>query len=95
MSFRRGQHLWALAILLLIAVALTLQASSLLPGHSSDHPSHCCSVCHLAHVSLVNPAQVLRVLAPSGSAWHIATEEHTGGQEARATDTRPRAPPAA
>jgi hypothetical protein len=94
MSSDRSHSFRALAILLLIAGTLTLQAASFLPGHVDDHASHCCAVCHLAHVSLVNPALVLSVLAPSVDAWFIAIEESLLYKQARAADTRSRAPPA-
>src|SRR5580692_9695695 len=93
MSSDRSHSFRALAILLLIAGTLTLQAVSFLPGHVDDHASHCCAVCHLAHVSLVNPAPVLNVLAPSGDAWFIPAAESLNYKDARAADTRSRAPP--
>jgi hypothetical protein len=95
MSFRRGQHFWALAILLLVAGVFTVQASSLLPDHSSDHASHCCAVCHLAHLPLVKPAQVLSVLAPALTAWFVLIEEAPNSREFLVSDTQPRAPPLA
>jgi hypothetical protein len=93
MLFGRGHKLRALAILLLIAGALTLQSASFLPGHSDDHPSHCCAVCHLSHVSLVNPAQVLSVLAPAVTSWFIPVEVPSNDREPRAVVTQSRAPP--
>jgi hypothetical protein len=93
MSSGRNHSFRALAILLLIAGTFTLQAASFLPGHVDDHASHCCAVCHLAHVSLVNPAQVLSALAPSVDAWFVRVEESLNYKDARAADTRSRAPP--
>src|SRR5579864_5681775 len=49
----------ALAILLLIAATLSLQAASLSTDHSTDHLTHCCAFCHFAHLALANPARAL------------------------------------
>jgi hypothetical protein len=89
----RGHSLRALAILLLIAGTLTLQTASLLPGHSDNHATHCCAVCHVAHVSLVKSAHVLNVTAPFVNAWFVLVEDSSHYKDARAADTRSRAPP--
>lgn len=84
----------ALATLLLIFGVLAVQAASILPNHSEDHSTHCCAVCHLAHVSLTSPAQVLTVSASTASAWFVPVEEDSSYREALYSDTHSRAPPA-
>ena len=87
-------NLRKLAILLLIAATLSLQAASLSSDHSTDHLTHCCAFCHLAHMAWANPAQVLSVLAPVASEWHIATHKCFGYRETLVALGHSRAPPA-
>jgi hypothetical protein len=90
-----GRHsLRSLAILLLIAATLSLQAASLSSDHSTDHLTHCCAFCHFAHLALMNPAQALSVLALVVSAWHVAIQKCSGYPETLVALGHSRAPPA-
>ena len=73
-EFRRSS-LRTLAILLLIAATLSLQAMPLSAHHSTDHLTHCCAFCHFAHLAWANPAQALNVLALVTSEWHVAIQK--------------------
>jgi hypothetical protein len=83
-----------LAILLLIAATLSLQAASLSSDHSNDHLAHCCSFCHFAHLALANPAQALAILALVVSEWHVAIQKCSGYRETLVALGHSRAPPA-
>jgi len=89
----RAYTIRSLAILLLIAGTLSLQAASLASDHSSDHATHCCSVCHLAHLALTNPAQGLSVSAPWIAGWEIRIEKSPDCAEAPIATGQSRAPP--
>jgi len=87
-------NLRTLAILLLIAATLSLQAASLSSDHSTDHLAHCCAFCHFAHLALANPAQALAVLALVISEWHVAIQKCSGYRETLVALGHSRAPPA-
>jgi hypothetical protein len=87
-------NLRALAILLLIAATLSLQAASLSTDHSTDHLTHCCAFCHFAHLALANPAHALSVLALVISEWHIANQKCSDYRETTVALGHSRAPPA-
>jgi hypothetical protein len=82
------------AILLLIAATLSLQAAPLSPHHSSDDATHCCVFCHFAHLAWASPAEVLGVLAPVVSEWHVAVHKCSGYRETLVAQGHSRAPPA-
>jgi hypothetical protein len=84
----------ALAILLLIAATLSLQAASLSTDHSTDHLTHCCAFCHFAHLALANPARALGVLALVVTEWHVAIQKCSGYRETLVALGHSRAPPA-
>jgi hypothetical protein len=92
-KFRR-QHLRSFAILLLIAATLSLQAAPLSPHHSSDDATHCCVFCHFAHLAWANPAEVLGVVAPVASEWHVPVQKCSGYRETLVALGHSRAPPA-
>jgi hypothetical protein len=94
MTSKRSRAFRPIAILLLIAGMVSLQAASLLSGHSTDHATHCCGICHVSHVAMVTAAQTLSVLAPIVSAWHIPVEESLDYRETLTTAGHSRAPPA-
>ena len=83
-----------LAILLLIAATLSLQAMPLSAHHSTGHLNHCCAFCHFAHLAWANPVQALGVLAPVASEWHIAIQKRSGYGETLVALGHSRAPPA-
>jgi hypothetical protein len=90
----RAHPIRSLAILLLIAGTLSLQAASLSSDHSSDHAAHCCGVCHLAHLVLTNPVQSLSVAAPLIAGWDVSIEKSPDCTEALVAMGQSRAPPA-
>ena len=92
-KFRR-HHVRSFAILLLIVATLSLQAAPLTSHHSSDDASHCCVFCHFAHMAWANPAEVLGVLAPVASEWHVAVHKSSGYRETLVALGHSRAPPA-
>jgi hypothetical protein len=91
-KFRRF-NVRSLAILLLIAATLSL-AVPLGSHHSTDHLTHCCAFCHLAHLAWANPVQALSVLAPVASEWHVAIHKCSGYRETLVALGHSRAPPA-
>ena len=90
----RGPDLRWFAILLLIAATLSLQAITLSSNHAADDLTHCCAVCHLAHMAWANPAQSLGVPAPIASEWHVAIHKCFGYRETLVALGQSRAPPA-
>jgi hypothetical protein len=91
--FRR-YNLRSLAILLLIAATLSLQAASLSSDHPTDHLTHCCAFCHFAHLALMNPAQALGVLALAVSTWDVTIQKCSRYRETLVLPGHSRAPPA-
>jgi hypothetical protein len=94
MTSQRSRPFRTVAILLLLAGMVTLQAASLLTNHSTDHATHCCGVCHVSHVAMVAAAQALSILSPSVTAWHIPVEESSDYRETLTAAGHSRAPPA-
>ena len=94
MTSQRARPFRTVAILLLLAGMVSLQAASLLTNHSTDHATHCCGVCHVSHVAMVAAAQALSVLAPIVTAWHIPVEESSDYRETLTAIGHSRAPPA-
>jgi hypothetical protein len=92
-KFDRPSVRW-LAILLLIAATLSLQAIPLSSHHANEDLTHCCAFCHLAHMAWANPAQALSVLAPIATEWHVATHKSFGYRETLVALGHSRAPPA-
>jgi hypothetical protein len=94
MTSQRSRAFRPIAILLLIAGMVTLQAASLLSDHSTDHATHCCGVCHFSHVAMAGSAQALSVLVPVVTARHIPVEESFDYRETLTAAGHSRAPPA-
>jgi hypothetical protein len=94
MTSPRSRTFRSIAILLLIAGMVSLQAASQLSSHSTDHATHCCGVCHVSHVAMVTSAQALSVLAPIVTARHIPVEESSDYLEMLTAAGHSRAPPA-
>src|SRR5712692_745969 len=89
------RHYFWKAVLILLAIIGTTssQAESLSSHHSQEHASHCCGVCHIGHLSLLDAAHGFGFTPPSISCWHRPVEESTCAPERRIILDLSRAPP--
>ena len=83
-----------LAILVLLAVLVT-QLIAFAPGHSDDHETHCCPVCHASHAPLLSAVPLLEFVPPSvRTYWRIAAVALPAVVEVWASGACTRGPPA-
>jgi hypothetical protein len=88
-------HPWrAILILLVVAGTLCSQTASIGGHHSHGHVSHCCGVCHVGHLSLLQAVEHFGFIPPSLLCWHRPAEQPSAVLEAGLVLDLSRAPPA-
>jgi hypothetical protein len=89
------RHRFWKAVLILLSIIGTTssQAESFSSHHSQEHASHCCGVCHIGHLSLLDAAHGFGFTPPSVLCWHDPAEQTTRLTESQVILRLSRAPP--
>jgi hypothetical protein len=89
------RQLWKAVLVLLVLIGtVSSQAASFGSHHSEEHATHCCGVCHIGHLTLLDAAGAFDFVAPSLLYWHRAVEKATRAPEPQVVLDLSRAPPA-
>ena len=69
-----GSHKLSRPLTLLVLLAVMVaQLAAFAPGHSDDHASHCCPICHASHAPLLRAKPLLEFVPPAvRTYWRIA-----------------------
>jgi hypothetical protein len=83
----------ALTILIFVAFVVS-QLVAFAPGHSDDHTSHCCPVCHASHAPLLAAASHLTLAPPSiRTCWRLVSIDGSSVADASGSAACTRGPP--
>ena len=90
-------QMWSVVLALLALSAFSVsQTVALTPGHSDEHGSHCCAMCHAGHSVVVQQAAAaVKIAAPTAPAVAgVVTADFACFQNPFALERQSRAPPA-